>query len=357
MRSLAVRSENPSSPSYIINIGLGIATNVDTIADAKLYSKIVAVFDPTVRSLWPNINWLNIDTIVLPDSGEQQKKLSSLDFLWNAFQSHGLDRHSLIINVGGGATCDVTAFAAATYMRGVRFINIPTTLLSQVDSSIGGKNGINFGSVKNLVGTFSQPDTVIIDLEFLKTLPAREISSGFAEVIKHGIIADKNFFQILSEKEAVHNLPVSALEDIVLRSCEIKASVVEVDVHEKGLRKTLNYGHTVGHALESISQKGNSPLLHGEAISIGMCVEAGISVERGMLSPGDLDKIATCFSHHGLPTKVPSYDVNEILELMRLDKKNKEGKILFALPTAIGSCAYDIHVEEIVVRNVLEKLS
>lgn len=289
------------------------------------------------------------------------------------------DRKSLVINIGGGVIGDMGGFAAATYMRGVDFIQVPTTLLAMVDASVGGKLAIDFDGVKNLIGSFQSPKAVIIDTSFLDTLPERELHSGFAEIIKHGLIADKTYFREVQTylkydtdtHPSLRKVPAglqgegkvleTGTEDmlrLIHRSVEIKKSIVEADPTEQGIRKILNFGHTIGHAIESHSMAhslqltAHSPLLHGEAIAIGMVAEAHIAMQIGQLAANELVQIEEVLSRAQLPTRYRLVD-QSIRDLMRSDKKNSHGKIKFALLKGIGECAHDIEVDKIVIDKAL----
>jgi 3-dehydroquinate synthase len=273
--------------------------------------------------------------VIAVSSGEQAKQIETVQSIWKALHKNGCDRKSLLINLGGGAICDVGGFAASTFMRGIDFMNIPTTLLAQVDASMGGKTGIDFEGVKNLVGTFSRPIKTIIDVDLLKTLPAREFIAGFAEIIKHGLIADVEYFRMVTSKHPLQ-FTRSEMIKIIARSREIKSAIVTSDPKEKGARKLLNFGHTVGHAIESLSLDTERPLLHGEAVAIGMVAEAEISESVGYICSADVELIRRVIEHAGLPTSVRNFSTKDIERKMRSDKKNEGGVINFTLLKKIG---------------------
>ncbi|MDT4826539.1 3-dehydroquinate synthase [compost metagenome] len=255
-----------------------------------------------------------------------------------------------MINLGGGVVTDMGGFVAATYKRGIDFINIPTTLLSQVDASVGGKTGIDIDHVKNMVGTFSQPKAVFIEHRFLETLPQRELLSGFAEMIKHGLIADTAYYQQLKESEYTA-LPAA----LVYRSVQIKNEVVTTDPFEKGLRKILNFGHTIGHAIESYALANDKqPLTHGEAIAIGMICEAFLSVKYSGLSEDELKDISSYIM--GLYPKyaIAEKSKTQLLALMQSDKKNENGIILFSLLKSLGKCGFN---DQVPAHAILESLT
>lgn len=286
--------------------------------------------------------------IIRIPSGEQNKNLNSCQQVWTKLMQYGADRHSLLINLGGGVIGDLGGFCAATYMRGIRFIQIPTTLLSQVDASVGGKLGIDLMGFKNMVGLIQDPTAVYIFTDFLHTLPADQIRSGYAELLKHGLIADKPAWQNLSQKNNISGLDY---ESLVYESVKIKKNVTEQDPYEKGLRKILNFGHTIGHAVESYWMDSSTPLLHGEAIAIGMVSEAFLSYRVGKISEDELfdirNAIIRIYGHHPKFVK-PAYD---LIEIMKGDKKNLKGSIRFALLESVGKACYDVQVD----KNTIEE--
>jgi 3-dehydroquinate synthase len=276
--------------------------------------------------------------------------------IWQGLLDAECDRKSLLIAVGGGVIGDMAGFAATTYMRGIDFVHVPTTLLAQVDSSVGGKTAIDFAGVKNLVGSFGQPVCTLIDVETLQTLPEREFVSGFGELIKHGLIRDKQFLDLVTGKKPRDFSP-DELAEIITWSCRIKAAVVMEDERETGPRKALNFGHTVGHAVEALSLEGSSPLLHGEAVSIGMVVEAELAHAEGLLTSAEHDKVARLLAGAGLPTHIPAdQDIPELLSKMRSDKKNVGGSIRFTLLERLGSAVWGKPVDEIIITSALETL-
>lgn len=273
-------------------------------------------------------------------SGEEHKKLATCEEVWDSMLSNKLDRKSLLINLGGGVIGDLGGFCAATYMRGIDFIQIPTTLLSQVDASVGGKLGVDRNGLKNMVGVFANPQMVWVDSEFLKTLPEQQLISGFAELIKHGLIADTNLWNELSKID--HIQEIENWKEIISLSIEIKNRVVIEDPFEQGLRKILNYGHTLGHAIETLSFKSNTPLLHGHAIAAGMIMENYISFKKGNLSNESLKEITDFILR--IYGKVSLHLPEEIPDIIIHDKKNKGGSLRFSLIPEIGKCDYDCEV-------------
>jgi len=291
------------------------------------------------------------EVFLIPD-GEGYKDLLWASYLYGELLKTRFDRDSLLVAFGGGVVGDMTGFVASTYMRGIRYVQVPTTLLAQVDSSVGGKTGVNHPIGKNMIGTFYQPSLVLIDVETLKTLPLRELNAGIAEVIKYGVIADNRLFELMEkEKEDITSMGNTLLR-VIKNSCEIKAHIVSEDEREAGLRAILNFGHTIGHALETVT--GYRRFLHGEAIAIGMCVEAGLAVRMGILNKEDGEHIKVLTGLYGLPTTIPE-DINtlDILNAIEVDKKVKAGNIRFILPECIGK----VRIEEIqrdLIKEVLQ---
>ncbi len=289
----------------------------------------------------------NYHTITIED-GEENKSLSTCEKVWKELIDLKFDRNSLLINVGGGVICDLGGFVASTYMRGIDFINIPTTLLSQVDASVGGKLGVDFQNLKNLIGIFREPNSVIVDTIFLHSLSERELKSGFAEVIKHCLIRDKVMFDKISKNKWNDN----DWDEIVKHSISIKSEVVSKDLKESGLRKILNFGHTIGHAIETTYLDKNNKLLHGEAIAIGMICESFISYKYKKLDKGDLEIIRRyILKVYDLP-KLDFFDT--IIKNTYHDKKNISENIRSSLLEGIGSCDYDITIEPDLINKSLE---
>jgi 3-dehydroquinate synthase len=266
-------------------------------------------------------------------AGEEHKNLSGVELIYKHFAEAGLDRHSFVIALGGGVVGDMAGFAAATYMRGVRYAQIPTTLLSQTDSSVGGKTGVDFLSFKNLIGAFYKPAFVYINTSTLKTLPCFQFSSGMAEVIKHGLIADRSYLDMLhNSRGKIKSLFPCAIRKVVEGSCRVKSDIVSQDEKESRLRMILNFGHTFGHAIESLSE---FTLPHGHAVSIGMCAALRISRSAGSISDNEIEFVEDLLSFFSLPTRNP-YDPKEVLNQMSLDKKNRSGQINIVALTRLG---------------------
>ncbi len=341
--------------TYPIFIGKGILRDINRLFSLGKYSKIVVVTDENVKKILSKtiLNYLPNDTSVITiPSGERAKTIKCVGEIWRKLLQIGTDRKSFIVNIGGGVVLDVSAFAASTYMRGVDYLNIPTTVLSQVDASIGGKTGIDFSGIKNLIGTFNQPIGVIIDVQTLSSLPKREFLSGFAEIIKHGLIKDRKYFEKVTSKHPLE-FNQDTLIDIIERSCKIKAEIVEADEIENGPRKLLNFGHTIGHAIESLSLESSTPLLHGEAISIGMLAGAKISHLMDLLSLSDLQRIKQSLINAGLPISTESIEINKVLEKIKSDKKNEKGKVNFTLLQEIGKAVYNQNVpDEVIIQAI-----
>lgn len=286
-------------------------------------------------------------------AGEEAKRLAAVEAICGAFLDGGLDRASLVLALGGGVVGDVAGFAASAFMRGVPFVQIPTTLVAQVDSSVGGKTGVNHPLGKNTIGAFHQPRGVLIDLHLLRSLPDRELRAGMAEVIKHGVIADAALFEYVEQHAAaILAGDLDALLFPIQRSCEIKAAVVAADETEQGLRANLNYGHTFGHAFEAVTGYGR--FLHGEAVAVGMCAAGALARLLGMVDDAFVARQRACCAAYGLPTAWPELPVAETVAAMRKDKKVRAGALKFVLPCAMGQVTHRTDVTEEQVRAALE---
>jgi 3-dehydroquinate synthase len=328
--------------SYPITIAAGLFDDSASFMPLKAGEQAMLVTNQTlaplyldrVRGVLEN-SGVHVDQVILPD-GEQYKSLTVLDQVFSALLAKPHGRDTTIVALGGGVIGDLAGFAAASYQRGVRFIQVPTTLLSQVDSSVGGKTAVNHPLGKNMIGAFYQPVSVVIDLDCLKSLPARELSSGLAEVIKYGIILDRDFFLWLEENiEAVRELQPDALAYCIRRCCEIKAAVVAADERESGMRALLNLGHTYGHAIEAEMGYGN--WLHGEAVAAGMVMAAHTARRLGQFSAEDVERVKSLLVRAGLPVNCPTQMAPEAyLPHMMRDKKVLAGELRLVLPTAIG---------------------
>lgn len=341
---------------YSIFIGEDLIEKIPSLINIQDYSKIIIISDDIVEKLFLDKVKCSLNKeaqIIVVEAGESMKNISTIQSIWQQLFTLGCDRKSLIINLGGGVIGDMGGFAASTYMRGIDFLQISTTLLAAVDASIGGKTGIDFLETKNLIGSFRQPIGVIIDITAIKTLPEREFLSGFAEIIKHGLILDKEYFSLVTSKKP-QEFTQEELTTIITRSCEIKKAIVEEDEKEVGKRKLVNFGHTIGHAIESLSWETDHPLKHGEAIHIGMLVETRISNNVGLLSADEANIIEKTLRETGLPTSIDNLNVNIIVNIIVNDKKNTNGQINWVLLKHIGEAAYDQQVDEKIVREAIE---
>jgi 3-dehydroquinate synthase len=347
--------------SYDISIGSNIIGRIgDNLKSFGLSPKISIVSNPTVFSLYgkrvsDSIKKAGFDviTVIIPD-GEEYKDLLWVQHIYDELLKHKLDRLSALVALGGGVIGDITGFAASTYMRGISYIQIPTTFLAQVDSSVGGKTGVNHKLGKNMIGTFWQPRLVWIDVETLKTLPRRELLAGFAEVIKYGVILDEGLFDFIeTNREKILSLESNSLIHIIKRSCEIKAEIVSKDERESGLRSILNYGHTIGHAIETLTEYKR--YLHGEAVAIGMYLEARLSQMLDLINRKQVFRIKDLIDSYGLPSEVPAdLDINRIFSSIQLDKKVVAGELKFILPEKIGKVRIYKGITEESIREVLQ---
>lgn len=329
--------------SYPIWVGERILPTLGAaLKDVGFPDKVVIVTNPTVGDLYCEevvdalvSSGRQVSVIRVPD-GEEYKTIETLENIYDVLIERRFDRYCGLVALGGGVIGDMAGFAAATFLRGIPFVQIPTTLLSQVDSSVGGKTGVNHPQGKNLIGAFYQPKHVHIDVVALETLPMREYVSGLAEVIKYGIIHDLEFFEWLEEhREVLADRSTNALIHAVMRSCQIKADVVEKDEKEQGVRALLNLGHTFGHAVETLA--GYGVVKHGEAVSIGMVMAARTAHKMGYCTTEDVQRIIDLLAYFDLPVSPPDYSVAEYLTVMQRDKKVKDGKVRVVLNHGIGS--------------------
>jgi 3-dehydroquinate synthase len=330
-----------------------IKSNIRDFLSKNDYSKIgILVDNNSNKHCFPIIkkNLKVPYSIIKIKSGEKEKNIKTCIKVWNSLTELKFDRKSLLINLGGGVISDLGGFIAATYIRGIDFINIPTTLLSQVDASIGGKLGIDFNNLKNHVGLFLNPKKVFIDTNLLKSLPTREIKSGFAEVIKHCLIKDKTeFYRLLNTNWKNYNW-----NDIIKHSIKIKSSIVSKDPLENGIRKILNFGHTIGHGIESIYMSKNNYLLHGEAIAIGIICESYISYTSNTLQKNELDLITKFIIKTYKPNIINKNKIEPILKAIIHDKKNINNKIKMSLLEKIGKCGYNYNVNKLVINESID---
>jgi 3-dehydroquinate synthase len=348
--------------SYKITIGGGLLTTLGAkCARLKLGPRCAIITDTNVgkRFAKPAFNSLAragfFPALIVVPPGEAAKSLKYVQSCYDQLAVHRLERKSFIVTLGGGVVGDLAGFVAATYLRGIAFVQVPTTLLAHVDSSVGGKVGVNLKAGKNLVGAFYQPRLVLCDLDTLQTLPEREYRAGLAEIIKYGIIYDARLFaQLERDFPKLQRRDHQTLAAVVARCCEIKAEVVGQDETESGLRAILNFGHTIGHAIEAIC--GYGKFLHGEAISIGQVTSVNISCRATGLSKRDADRIISLFKRAGLPTQIRLNSVQrrKLFTAMRLDKKVRAGEARFVLAQRIGKVVWGRRVPEVYIREALD---
>ena len=320
-------------PIYFQN-GFGGLTGAFTAAGLT-GRRVCLVTDQNVAGLYLQEarDILSAQTYVFPP-GEESKNLDEISRVYEFFLKARMDRGSVVVALGGGVVGDMAGFAAATFMRGIPFVQIPTTLLSQVDSSVGGKTGVDFRGHKNLVGAFYQPAFVYINIKTLDTLPPEQFASGMAEAVKHALIADGQYYEMFIRKKAdIRNMDKAALSDVVSGSCRIKAAVVTQDEKENGLREILNFGHTFGHAIESLS---NFTLLHGYCVALGIMAASYLSYKRGNINEETLNSIRELLEYFSLPVKIKDIDSQSILNQMAFDKKSKDGRIRLVLLESLG---------------------
>ncbi len=319
--------------------------------------KVFLATEETVDEIWVSkydtfFTKNKIQKVVIP-AGESNKKIESVATIWEFLSANGGDRKSLLINIGGGMLTDLAGFAATTFKRGIDFLNVPTTLLSQVDASVGGKTGINFGGLKNEVGTFKEPVAVIINTDFLKTIDQENFISGFAEMIKHGLIYSTDHLAEL-ENFDIENIDYDLLEKIIEHSVNVKEYFVSNDLTENNIRKALNLGHTVGHAFESLAMEQKRPILHGYAVAFGMIAELFLSKEKCGLSAAELEKtnnwLLEIYGHF----KIEESDYTRLFELMTHDKKNESGRINFTLIPEIGKIEINQNCDKELIFKALD---
>jgi 3-dehydroquinate synthase len=362
MNRIKVKLDAKGSRSYEIFIGRDIIDRIGVIltkgnrADRYMIvtdSEVSALHGKRVLETLRKMD-LKVDLVDF-SSGETSKNIQTGLLLVEALLTVGVDRHSALIALGGGVVGDMTGFIASIYMRGIPFFQIPTTLLAQVDSSIGGKTGIDLPAGKNLLGTFYQPQAVFIDLNFLQTLTDREYHNGLAEIIKYGVIEDPELLNTLEDgAEAVRKRDPGLLERIIVQSCRIKKRIVEMDEKESGLRRILNFGHTMGHAVEAESDYA---LSHGEAVAVGMACAAGLSERLNYLSPDEKKRIESVIRTFGLPHRIPAgLDTKAILSRMTKDKKKKGDIIPFVLLKKIGLPFINGGIPEKLIQETIEDL-
>tara|TARA_Y100000385_G_scaffold280409_1_gene331554 strand:- start:20752 stop:21819 length:1068 start_codon:yes stop_codon:yes gene_type:complete len=338
------------SGSYSIHFNAQCYSALNSLLDCSNFSKIFILVDSNIHEcclpyFLSQISSAENFEIIEIEAGEQHKTLETCTQVWHALSELGADRKSLLINLGGGVVTDLGGFVASAFKRGIQFVNVPTSLLAMVDASVGGKTGVDLGSLKNQVGVISFSEMVLIDPTFLKTLPKTEMRSGMAEMLKHGLIKDADYWERLSN---LSMLKLEDLEHLIQESVIIKNEVVKRDPTEQGERKQLNFGHTLGHAIESycLASEHKTTLLHGEAIAAGMIMEAYLSSQICGLSVSDLLQIKTTFTAIYGSVEFDEKDKSSIIELLKYDKKNSHGQVKYALLEAIGKSVVDIVVSE-----------
>lgn len=347
-----------SERSYPIFIGQKLLSESEHLSSYIKGRKVLIVTNETIAPLYLKqacdlfLPFSQVESVILPD-GEQFKDLTHLDLIFTALLEKNFARDAILVALGGGVIGDMTGFAAASYQRGVEFLQIPTTLLSQVDSSVGGKTAVNHELGKNMIGAFHQPKAVLIDTNCLDTLDAREFAAGMAEVIKYGIIWDSNFFEWLEQNvQPLLALDKEVLAYAIARCCEIKAEVVAEDETERGVRALLNLGHTFGHAIEA--EMGYGQWLHGEAVAAGMVLAALTSVEMNLIDESIVCRIVRLLEAFNLPTKAPeSMDFESFIKHMRRDKKVLAGQLRLVLPTALGQAEVFGKVDDSLLEQVI----
>ncbi|HSW64921.1 MAG TPA: 3-dehydroquinate synthase [Dissulfurispiraceae bacterium] len=360
MQSLQKVQVRLGKRSYAIIVGRGILSQLgEQLALLGFSPKIGIVSNPTVFRLYGKAVEQSLRNagfepfpVIIPD-GEKYKTLKYAEKILTKLLQERLDRKACLIALGGGVIGDVSGFAASLYMRGISFVQVPTTLLSQVDSSVGGKTGVNHPLGKNMIGAFYQPRLVWIDTDTLKTLPRRELLCGVAEVIKYGVIWDERFFAFLEQmREELLGLNPDVLSKVIRTSCSIKAQVVSKDEREGGLRAILNFGHTVGHAIETETRY--QQFLHGEAVAIGMHMEAILANRLKLLEKSSVSRIRKLIASYGLPADIPEeLDAERLCLHMKIDKKAESGRVVFVLPERIGAVRIEKNVDLKTVSAVL----
>jgi len=327
---------------------------IDTLPKLTFDTKVVIVTNPTVAGLHlerllKHIQAKELHIVSIPD-GEKYKILETVENILNECFEHKLDRKSLLIAFGGGVIGDMTGFTASLYQRGIDFIQVPTTLLSQVDASVGGKTGVNNKYGKNLIGAFYQPKAVYIDPEFLKTLPPREFAAGVAEIVKMAVMFDKAYFEFLQDADLSNE---AVLKDTIRKSVELKAWVVNQDEKEAGIRAVLNYGHTFGHVVEN--ETNYTTYLHGEAVAIGMVMANALAIELELFTKGEAKEVTNFLKKASLPTEYTIKNVDEFYEHFFLDKKSANNSIKFILPQGMGNYKIVKDIDEAIVKKVLSQ--
>jgi 3-dehydroquinate synthase len=353
MRSITVAL---TDRTYSIHVGTGLLARLAEFVAPLAPTSVLVVTNDVVGPLYGDLALAALRPVAttalvrLPD-GEHTKQWDSVARILDALVTHGADRRSVVVALGGGVIGDLAGFAASIYMRGIRVVQVPTTLLAQVDSSVGGKTGINHPSGKNLIGAFHQPSVVVSDMDVLQTLPSRELAAGLAEILKHGLLADAAYFDaVVGDLPALRGREPAALARAIGRSCEIKAGVVGRDERESGERALLNLGHTFGHAIEALT--GYTQWLHGEAVGCGMVLAADLSRRLGLVNDRDVRSVEHAVALAGLPPRIEGLSVEHALQSMRGDKKAEAGTVRYIVLERIGRAAQRA-VPEPLVRETL----
>jgi 3-dehydroquinate synthase len=342
--------------SYPTVIDGKISPKLNTFLRAGKYSSYFIICDSnTLQYCLPVLlrtcKILSKAEIIELEPGEANKELPIVAGIWQTLTQYGADKKSLVINLGGGTVSDTGGFAASTFKRGIDYINVPTTLLAMVDASVGGKTGINFENIKNHIGTITQPKGVFINAAFLNTLPFAQIASGYAEVIKTALIADKKLFQQIRDLNIGASFPVKS---IIQKSVQLKNAIIKKDPEEKGLRKILNFGHSAGHAIESLYMNRTAPMFHGEAVAIGMAIESHISLLRKKLTQKEFSDIVNCLSLNFRLPLLEEKDEEKFFAFLKQDKKNQGKDFHFALLHHIGKCEPSVKISEAQVKKSLQ---
>ena len=357
---MSILTVNLPQNSYEIAIAPGNLSQLgQQMQQLNLGKKVLLISNPEIFNYYGKTCIKSLETAgfevcthLIP-AGETYKHLQSIEEVYNTALANRIERSSTLVALGGGVIGDMTGFAAATWLRGVNFVQVPTSLLAMVDASVGGKTGVNHPQGKNLIGAFYQPKLVLIDPTVLKTLPEREFRAGMAEVIKYGVIWDEDLFTKLEQAsniDSFEKIDPRLLETILIRSCQAKADVVSQDEKESGIRAILNYGHTLGHAVESLTKY--QEFVHGEAVAIGMVAAGRIAVQMGLWTKQETQRQDALIRKTGLPTDIPpQLELNDILTTLQSDKKVKAGKVRFVLPTRIG----EVIITDQVTGEVIEK--
>jgi len=333
-------------------------TNLNKLLQIKNYSSIFVLTDNNTNENCLDVFLSEIITeipieIIEIEAGEEQKNINTCIEIWNILLEFKADRKSLIIGLGGGVITDITGFVASVFKRGIDFVNVPTSLLAMVDAAIGGKNGVDLGTLKNQIGTITQAEIIIVDFRFLNTLPYREIRSGYAEMLKHGLIQDKEYWEKLANFK---NIDLTDLDSLIIRSIEIKTKITDQDITEKTIRKALNFGHTLGHAIESycLENLEKTKLLHGEAIAIGMILASFLSFKKNLISKENYYQIKNVLKDIYPFVEFNNNDIKKIIDLLSFDKKNQHKKILFVLLDGIGNFKIDQTIENELIFEAFE---